>query len=348
MKAALERSLYWSGAYRLVGRRYGGRGVIFMLHSVVDRADDYLGEPVRCTVDVLERLLRYLRARRIDLLSLDDALARFEGGGAREEARPFAVLTFDDGYRDNLTHALPLLERYGVPATVYVTTCMIERQPHPWWIGLVAWLKGRERIAVEGFGAREVSSFEAKIETRIALTGWVQGNLERLAALNVAMTTDGVDIGALVDQEALSHDELRALAKHRLITIGGHTTSHPWLQALTADEAGHEIRENRRYLQDLLQDEIRHFAYPFGSPVACGERETGLAAEAGFQTAVTTRHGCIFPDHADHRYALPREGVHWYEDEVSIACKHVGYHRLIGDLKRRQPWRSPVATMATV
>ncbi|MGI9420081.1 MAG: polysaccharide deacetylase family protein [Geminicoccaceae bacterium] len=342
MRAALEKFLYWSGAYRLVGRRYAGNGVIFMLHSVVDRADDHLGEPIRCTVDVFDRLLRYMRARHIDVLSLDAALGRFEERGTK----PFAVLTFDDGYRDNLTRALPVLERYAAPATIYVTTCMIERLSHPWWIGLVTWLKQRERISLEGFGARDVATSAAKIAARIDLTNWVQGDLERLSALQAAMTADGVDIPTLVDQEALSHDELRALGEHSLITIGGHTTSHPWLASLPTDEASQEIMENRRYLQDLLQQEIMHFAYPFGSPVACGERETGLVADAGFQTAVTTRHGCIFPDHAGHRFALPREGVHWFEDEISIACKSVGYHRLIGDLKRRRPWCSPVATMA--
>ena len=344
MKAALERSLYWSGAYRLIGRRYAGNGVIFMMHSVVERADGYLGEPIRCTVSVFERLLRYLRDQDINVLSIEASLARL----GDPDAKPFAVLTFDDGYRDNLTHALPILERYAAPATVFVTTCMIERLSDLWWVGLVDWLKRQERISVDGFGARDVATIEAKIATRISLTTWIQGDLERLARLQAAMVADGVDVGALVDLEALSHEELRRLAAHPLITIGGHTTHHPWLASLSTDEARREILENRRYLQELLQQEVAHFAYPYGSPVACGEREATLVAEAGFRSAVTCRHGCVFPVHADHRFALPREGVHWFENEASIACKRVGWQRLLGDLKRRRPWRSPVATMATV
>ena len=343
MRAALEKSLYWSGAHRLLARRYAGKGVIFMLHSIVERADGHLGEPIRCTVDVFERLLRYLREQSIETLSMEAALARLDD----PEAKPFAVLTFDDGYRDNLTHALPLLERYRAPATIYVTTCMIERLTDCWWVGLVDWLKRRERIAVEGFGTRDVSRLAAKVRARIGLTSWVQGDPERVAALQTAMAIDGIDLETLTDREALSRDELLDFARHPLITIGGHTTHHPWLASLPVEAARREIRENRNYLQDSLQQEITHFAYPFGSPVACGEREIGLAAEAGFASAVTTRHGCIFSDHGSHRFALPREGVHWFENEASIACKRAGWPRLLGDLKRRQPWRSPAATMAS-
>lgn len=343
MRAALEKSLYWSGAHRLLARRYAGNGVIFMMHSIVEHADGHLGEPIRCTVDVFERLLRYLRDQDIEVLSMEATLDRLDD----RRAKPFAVLTFDDGYRDNLTHALPVLERYAAPATIYVTTCMIERLADCWWIGLVDWLKQQERISVDGFGARDVSTLEAKTATRISLTTWVQGDQERVAALQAAMAADGTDIAALTDREALSRDELSEFARHPLITIGGHTTHHPWLASLPAAAAKREITENRDYLQDLLQQEVSHFAYPFGSPVACGERETGFAAEAGFQTAVTTRHGCIFPDHAGHRFALPREGVHWFENEASIACKRAGWPRLLGDLKRRRPWRSPAATMAS-
>lgn len=337
----LEKSLYWSGAHRLLAWRYAGKGVIFMLHSIVDRVDGHLGEPIRCTVDVFEQLLRYLREQNIEVLSMEAAIARLGDQGAA----PFAVLTFDDGYRDNLTHALPLLERYDVPATIYVTTCMIERMPDLWWVGLVNWLKRQERVVVDGFGERDVSTLQAKIATRIGLTNWVQGDQERVALLKAAMAGDGIDIEALTDREALSRDELRSLSRHPLITIGGHTTHHPWLAALPAAAARREILENRDYLQDLLEYEIAHFAYPFGSIIACGEREAGLVAEAGFRTAVTTRHGCIFPDHADHRFALPREGVHWFENEASIACKRAGWPRLLGNLKQRQPWRSPAATM---
>ena len=341
IKKFMEHSLYWSATYGLVSRRYAGNGVIFMLHSVVEDASDYLGEPIRCTVSVFEQLLRYLKARKVEIVTLNEAMTRLDD----PQAGRFAVLTFDDGYRDNLTRVLPLLERYDVPATIYVPTGAIERTLDAWWIGLVNWLKRKDEVTVEGFGKASTLSEAEKIRTRIKITCWVDGDPERVQVLLRTMANDRVDIRSLIDQEALSAEELRELAKNARITIGGHTTSHPWLAALPVDEARREIADNRRYLQDLIQCEVAHFAYPFGTPAACGDRETELVAEAGFLTAVTCRHGCVFPAHGDRRFELPREGVHWYEDIASIACKSVGGQRLFQDLKQRQFGNKPVATM---
>lgn len=340
-KRVLVRHLYRSGAYRWVGHRYGGCGVIFMLHSVVDDADVYLREPMRCTVEVLDRVMRQLDALEIEIVALDTAL-RWLGDCS---APRFAVLTFDDGYRDNASRAVPILEKYAAPATIYVTTSFIERTGEAWWLGLVEWLKRRERITVEGFGIHSTATVAEKISARIKLSAWVQGDAGRLDALGQAMKADGLDSRPLVDQQALTRDELRRLAKHPLITIGGHTTSHPWLASLSTEEACREIAENRSYLQDLTQQEVAHFAYPYGSPVACAEREATLVAEAGFRSAVTSRHGCIFGAHRNHQFALPREGMQWYDDEASIACKSAGVHRFLRDLKMKRPWRPPVATM---
>jgi peptidoglycan/xylan/chitin deacetylase (PgdA/CDA1 family) len=309
---------------------------------VVDDAEPYLREPIRCTVGVLELLLRHLRAHQIEVVRLDEAFCRF----ADPNAPRFAVLTFDDGYRDNLTRALPILERYAAPATIYVATCLIERTANAWWLGLVEWLKRREWIAVEGYGRRGTRTLAEKVGARIDLTSWVQADATRVAALSRAMAQDDVSCRSLLDQQMLDAEELRRIADHPLITIGGHTTSHPWLAALSDAEAWREITENRAYLQNLTQQEVAHFAYPFGSALACAEREAAMVAAAGFRTAATARHGCIFSGHDEERYALPREGVQWHDNAASIACKSIGARRLLRDLKLGRPWRAPVATMA--
>ena len=338
----VERWLHRTGAARLIAHRYGGRGVIFMLHSVVDDPEPYLREPIRCTVRVLEALLRHLRGHQTELVSLDDALHRF----CDPKAPRFAVFTFDDGYRDNLTRALPILERYAAPATIYVTTCLIERTANAWWLGLVEWLKRREWIAVEGYGRRSTRTLAEKVGARIGLTRWVEADEARMAALSRAMAQDRVCCRSLLDQQMLQAEDLRRLGAHPLITIGGHTTSHPWLAALPETEALREITDNRSYLQNLTQQEVAHFAYPFGSALACAEREAALVAAGGFRTAATARHGCVFPGHEEERYALPREGVQWHDDEASLACKSIGARRFLRDFKLGRPWRAPMATMA--
>ena len=68
--------------------------------------------------------------------------------------RPFAAFTFDDGFADSLTHALPVMERFGAPMTVYVATGMIEHSMDAWWLGLAAWIRAQRPRRAAGGGAR--------------------------------------------------------------------------------------------------------------------------------------------------------------------------------------------------
>ena len=179
---------------------------------------------------------------------------------------------------------------------------------------------------------------------RIGLTRWVEADEARLPHCRERWRRIAC-CRSLLDQQMLQAEELRRLGGHPLITIGGHTTSHPWLAALS------ETRRCGRsptiaHLQSLTQQEVAHFAYPFGSALACAEREAALVAAGGFRTAATARPGCVFPGHEEERYALPREGVQWHDDEASLACKSIGARRFLRDLKLGRPWRAPMATMA--
>src|ERR1700722_3215018 len=92
---------------RVLATRYRGCGMIFALHSVVDDGAFYPDETLRCPVGQLKRSLRWLRQQGVELVSLDEAVRRLS---AASHGRPFAAFTFDDGYADNLTHALPVME----------------------------------------------------------------------------------------------------------------------------------------------------------------------------------------------------------------------------------------------
>ena len=98
----------------------------------------------------LEWSLRWLKDRRVDFVSLDEAVERLRAPATG----PFAAFTFDDGYADNLTHALPIMERFGAPFTVYVTTGMVTRAIDAWWFGLAALIRSQERIELPDFGCR--------------------------------------------------------------------------------------------------------------------------------------------------------------------------------------------------
>ena len=119
----------------------------------------------------------------------------------------------------------------------------------------------------------------------------------------------GVERLDLVDELCLNWSGLRKLAQHPLVTIGAHTLSHPMLAKHPDAFARREIAESKAIIESEIDREVRHLAYPVGDPGSASVREFVLARQAGFESAVTTRPGMIFPEHAGHLTALPRLSV---------------------------------------
>lgn len=291
------------GIDALVGRRHRGVGAIFIAHSIVRDRRDYLLDELRTSAEFLETLIDHLLATGTDIVTLDEALARL----GTASPRPFACFTFDDGYKDNLTVALPLFERRGLPFTVFVTTCMIHRTIDHWWTGLAEIIKSHDTVEIEELGRRyRTSSFSEKVAAFRAVKRAFESVRLSRQGLASLFASYKVNLHELLDRDALNEHDLKTLASHPLVQIGGHTTTHPHLSTLPAEEARREMADNKRWLEGLLQRPIRHFAYPFGNRSACGRREALLACEVGFRSAVTTRMGNILTAHRDHPMALPR------------------------------------------
>ena len=101
-------------------------------------------------------------------------------------------------------------------------------------------------------------------------------------------------------------DEIRAISRDPLCTIGAHTINHFAVKALDEAEALDEMVRSADRIAAETGQRPRHFAYPYGDETSAGPRDFALARKAGFATAVTTRKGMIFPAHRDHLTALPR------------------------------------------
>jgi peptidoglycan/xylan/chitin deacetylase (PgdA/CDA1 family) len=291
------------GLDELAGRRHRGAGSIVVAHSVVEDPADYLFDHLRTSAAFLETILRHLRKAGIDIVSLEEAMRRLR----EDDQRRFACFTFDDGYKDNLTVALPIFERYEAPFTVYVTTCHIEGTIDNWWSGLAEILRNHERIKVEELGGHhEIRTLQEKAQLYRQLKQAAENGALSPAGISAFLTAYSVNLTEIVARDALTLDELRELSSSPLVEIGAHTARHPRLSQLSEAEAHTEMAGNKKWLEDLLQHKIRHFAYPYGDPGSCGSREAELAKMIGFDTAVTTRIGNIFAEHCEFPTALPR------------------------------------------
>ena len=316
IRAGLE-TLYFTGTHRLARSFFAGMGAILTFHRVVPAHDEPF-QPHRgleITPDFLDAALGALSRADIDFVSMDEAWRRLTGTAGEAGARRFVAVTFDDGYRDTLENAWPILKRHGVPATLYIASAFAEGTGTLWWEVTAQAIAKNDAVTVAmngGLHQLDCSTPEAKDAAHDTLYRWLrtkQHEPELDAAIRDIARLNGIDTTAQCRALCMGWDELAGLAADPLVTIGAHTVRHPFLTKCDAETARAEMTESRRMIEEKLGVRPEHFAYPVGAPDAAGPREFAMAAEVGFKTAVTTRAGVIFPDHADHLTALPRISV---------------------------------------
>ena len=297
--------LYRSGLSAAIGRRYAGIGSIFAFHRVVPEVAAHLNGELYVSVQFLADWLDALYKAGVDVISMSDAVECIEDPDRHSSGQRFVVITFDDGYADNLVHALPVLEQYEAPFTVYVTTALVEGSGYLWWLGLEHLLRMNEAVEVPPMERRfTAASIEEKARAIAQVERWVWADLgTRASMLGDVFKRYGVSLSAVTREAGLSREQLRELGGHPLATIGGHTAGHPDLTSLSQSAAYREMSDNKTFLEKLCGCPVDHFAYPHG---AGGAREAVLAGKAGFRTAVTNEQGCLFPEHRDHLLRLPR------------------------------------------
>jgi peptidoglycan/xylan/chitin deacetylase (PgdA/CDA1 family) len=314
---AIVGLLYCSGAYRLFETFYGGDGAILTFHRVRPAAQEHSFTPNRAleiTPEFFETVVRLIMQRDIDIVTLDEAVRRLNHCGVRgaeAKARRFACLTFDDGYRDNLDYALPVCRRLGVPMTVYLTTGFVDRSVTPWWMALEKVIREVSRLEYNWRGHRVIVPTGTLLERTVAFAALSEklrsmASSEREDFVDVLGEAAERDLRATTLAELMDWDDVRALAVHDLVTLGGHTHSHPQLALFDEQTVLCEISDSCRTIQRETGRKVVHFAYPFGQPKDADAREFDACSTLGLSTAVTTRHGVLTAAHRDCRFALPR------------------------------------------
>jgi peptidoglycan/xylan/chitin deacetylase (PgdA/CDA1 family) len=310
IRAGLD-ALYFTGAHHVLRPILAGVGTIFMLHHVRPARDEPFqpNRHLEITPGFLREVLTHVRARDIDIVSLDEACCRMS---EHDFARRFACFTFDDGYRDNRDHALPVMRAHGAPFTVYAVSEFAGGTGRLWWLALERVIARADAIEIMRDGAAiriDARDAAAKQQAFDQVHGWLRtlpNDADVQREVSALCARHGVDDSAIARELCMSWDELRTFAADPLVTIGAHTVSHCNLARENEAGAQREMGENRSRIESELQKPALHFAYPYGDKAAAAAREFALARGLGFKTAVTTRPGMIFPGNADHMTALPR------------------------------------------
>jgi peptidoglycan/xylan/chitin deacetylase (PgdA/CDA1 family) len=248
--------------------------------------------------------------------------------------RQQVAITFDDGYLDNLTEAKPILERFGIPATVFVVSGAVGRDREFWWDELDRLLLGEEELPVRLTlrigdrdhqwtirGGQPVSGILGRREVsrgRLHRTLWRRfrslSDDERWQALERLRAWAGQPEAVRDDRRAMSAAQLRKLAAGGLIEIGAHTMTHSRLSALAPEDQYAEIRESKTRLEEIIGAPVTNFSYPFGGRLDVSASTVDAVERAGFASACTTREGAV--RRATNPFRLPRLYVgNWPGDE---------------------------------
>lgn len=291
---------------------------ILSYHRVNDEGDPFFPS---LSTEIFERQMAFV-ARAYVVLTVEELADRML---RRTVPRNALAITFDDGYRDNLTHAAPILARFGLPATVFLVTGAIARGEPLWFDRLAAafkqaaspawWAPWGESLPLETMAQRldalgqTLSRFK-----RLA-------NEERRRSVEQVLLALGTGNERALETLMLSWADVQALMGLG-ITIGAHTVSHPILSQLAPEEARGEIFESYRMIATACGRPPRAFAYPNGRPDDYSPAIAALVREAGFTCAVTTTFGVNTM--STPPYGLRRGGP-WEPHLPTFALKLAGY-----------------------
>jgi peptidoglycan/xylan/chitin deacetylase (PgdA/CDA1 family) len=266
----------------------GPRLSILIFHRVLPQPDPLF--PAEPFAERFEHLMAGV-ARSFDVLPLHQAVQKLAQGQLPPRA---LAITFDDGYADNHDIALPILQRLGLTATVYVSTGFLDGG-RMWNDSVIECLRHtqKDRLDLSAWGLTTLPTVTAA-QRRAAIDALLpiikyKAPAEREVDIQRLHKLCGEP--ALSSRLMMRSDDVRAL--HRAgIGIGAHTVHHPILCSLPDVQAEQEIAQSRERLQDIVQAPVTQFAYPNGKHGRdYDDRHAAMCRRLGFTAAVATTQG---------------------------------------------------------
>jgi peptidoglycan/xylan/chitin deacetylase (PgdA/CDA1 family) len=289
--------------------RLSEAGVVLMLHRVV--ADEHSAElphrrPLCVGRDSFEHLLRWL-SRHFDCVALEDLLLH------SPSERPRVALTFDDGWRDNAEQAFPLLERYEIPASIFLSTDFIGTPRAFWWeaVGETLWQQPdsaagqRQQAQLQALGVQLPQGLKHPGDSpaRSLELSYLLQRLKTLAPETLQMLADSCPQDS--SPHSLDWEQVKTMERSGLVRFGPHGASHGILTQLDGARLREDLARSHACLLEHCQAPLPVYCYPNGDH---NEEVRQAVADLGYRYALSTAPGLIEPDQNQH-LALPRIDV---------------------------------------
>lgn len=307
---------------KLLGKRYpllnhylrkkamddGALGIVLMLHRVSEHDKSRLipNEDLKVSPTFLQKTIDKYRKAGFSFLSLDEV---YDVLTERTIIRkPFVSFTLDDGYLDNFTTAYPIFKQNKIPFCIFIATDFPDKKAILWWLTIEDLILSSEKIELSDGSTYICKTYQQKWDTfRLIREKILKLDQKKLLnSLQELFANYYIDWLAPVKEMAMSWENIADLGKEPLCTIGAHTMSHPAFIPLSLKEIKAEIDGGIERLHSVIDYDIHHFAYPYGSIKEDGQREYEFLKSFPFKTAYISFGDVITRNDQKNLTRLPR------------------------------------------
>lgn len=263
---------------------------ILMYHRVIE--NDYNFWKLNVSPKTFDNHMKYI-SENYHVLKLDDNWKNTINSNEK-----YVVITFDDGYVDNYKNAFPVLEKYKIPATVFVSTDLIDTNKMYWWDEL-------EKIFIldqyKGIFDFEQKKYEIyNLEDRKAACLKIRNYLKNLSPnvreqkMNLLRNSMKIHEVEIKELRCMTSNEIRKMSQSEYMTIGCHTKSHLSMGSNKSIKLmKEEIKESKKILENITDKKIDIFAYPFGSEEDCCDMAESILTKNGIKKTLLVKNGNI-------------------------------------------------------
>jgi peptidoglycan/xylan/chitin deacetylase (PgdA/CDA1 family) len=344
VKLVLAAVIYYSGMlalFSIVKRliTHEDKFIILMYHRILNddekhKADIQAG--ISITRSTFDKHMQFI-AKHYQILSLEkltDVLLN-----KQPFPRKTAVVTFDDGWRDNYINGLPIFKKHGIPAMIFLATDLIEANELPPFIEVSLllgegdlWREKAVKIfkkavhdhgleqSIEGFSGADLDLIESStMQFMIAVSKLDTEHIKLIA--DELKKESGLNLEDWENRRwMLNRDEIREMNQQG-IDFGSHGQSHDIMTEISRDQVRRELIESKKYIEAIIEKPVLFFAYPVGF---CNDEIKNLVRDTGYRGAAAI-HGCGKNEKQPDLYALKRIGTH----EGTAAGPAGGFSRAI-------------------
>jgi peptidoglycan/xylan/chitin deacetylase (PgdA/CDA1 family) len=337
MRQILFWAIYLTGIHRIFYYLNRQKLTILLYHGIDVKRDMgiYNYRKKFITPHNFKKQIQYIK-RNYTLLDLDEAIGHLKNKSLPKNP---IVITFDDGYRNNYSHAYPIIKNSEVPATLFLTTNFIDKKS-PIWVDRIEYTLNKSPLLDQKTN-KEKEKMDVSFREKMKKVSEENKNmeLEEMEQKYKKVLTNFEDDRFIY--APLSWEEIIEMQKNK-VKFGAHTKNHPILTNIPTEKMEEEIRESKDLVEKKIGVVSKVFCYPNGQENDFNQKTVEIVKKIGFESALTTIPG--FNDYNSDLFSLKRLSMDNTDNFANFILTLSGIkefiRKLISYANRSKPFQS--------